>query len=625
MKKILFVVGIILSLGIILLPGHKSASGAFQESSGDSEIPIEILGEEPSLLNMELADGGLPPIPGVHNIQLLRVTRDRPDLAEADGWTYAHHHDLAVWGGRLYAAWGMTPKDEDYPPYKVVYASSADGQQWSQPAELFPRDLSWVLRFYFYRASNGRMLAMCSSKADQPAMLVREIKENHQLGKVYTLINPQPDLPVSFTEDTDPGFIEACKDAIGNKTLLEQSDRGNFLGDRKMKWHDITSPYGGFYPFGKGFCFYHRADGKLVGVCKMGFTTLSADEGETWSEPVLPPTLLTGAGKVWGQRTYDEKYALIYNPDGVNYLRYPLVLVQGEDGRIFKNMRVVHGENPRMRYPGLYKDIGPQYTRGLAEWSNDGSFDRDAIWIIYSVHKEDIWVSRIPLPLKSQAEVFPDHDFQQKNPGGTVEGWNVYSPKWAPVGVIPEPDNTSNYCLELKDGDPYDYSRAKCLFPPDSSVTVSLRIRPEQLDAQLEIELEDGYGRRPVRLVFSKTGQLHALGGDYSQSLGSYEAGKWIDLTLNCNQVKNTLDIALNGTIKARMKLSDASASPVQLLSLRTGAWRGKMTEEFRWNKEELQSDSNRGPVETGTDIPLANPAVFLIDDVKIQSKSYLQ
>jgi hypothetical protein len=144
------------------------------------------------------------------------------------------------------------------------------------------------------------------------------------------------------------------------------------------------------------------------------------------------------------------------------------------------------------------------------------------------------------------------------------------------------------------------------------------------VDAQLELELEDGYGRRPVRLVFSKTGQLHVLGGDYSKSLGPYKAGEWVDLTLNCNQVQNTFDIVLNGTIKARMKLADASARPLQVLSLRTGTWRGKMTEELRWNKEAVQSDSNRGPVETGTDIPMANPAVFLVDDVKIQTNTTL-
>lgn len=583
-------------------------------------MSIVIQGDEQSLINMDLADGGLPPVPGVHNIQLLRTSRDRPELAESEGWTYAHHHDLAAWEGRLYAAWAMTPKDEDYPPYKVLYATSSDGHNWTQPAELFPRDLSWALRFYYYRASNGRMLAMCASRVGELAMLVREISEDHQLGRVYTLINPQTDLPPLFTEDPDPGFIDACRDAIQNKPLLEQSDRGSFLGDRKMMWHNITAPYGGFYPFGKAFCFYHRADGKLVGVCKMGFTTVSSNEGKTWSEPVLPPTLLTGAGKVWGQGTGKGQYALVYNPDGVNFVRYPLVLVQGEDGQVFKDMRVVHGENPRMRYPGMYKDFGPQYTRGLAEWSNDGSFDPDALWLIYSVHKEDIWLSRIPLPLKSQASEFPDHDFQQSTSGSFVEGWNVYSPKWAPVSIVNEPDNEANLCLELRDGDPYDYARVKSLFPPDSSVTVSLRISPQQQDAQLEIELEDGYGRRPVRLVFSNTGQLHAFGGDYSQSLGSYEAGEWIDLSLYCNQVQNTFEISLNGNTKTRMKLSDASARPFQILSLRTGSWRGKMTEELRWNIEEVQSDSNRGPVETGSDVPVLKSAVFLVDNVKIQS-----
>ncbi len=68
------------------------------------------------------------------------------------------------------------------------------------------------------------------------------------------------------------------------------------------------------------------------------------------------------------------------------------------------------------------------------------------------------------------------------------------------------------------------------------------------------------------------------------------------------------------------MKLADAAAKPFQLLSFRTGAWRGKMTEDFRWNKEKKQSDSNRGTIETGTDIPLPDPAVFLVDNVKIRS-----
>jgi hypothetical protein len=42
---------------------------------------------------------------------------------------------------------------------------------------------------------------------------------------------------------------------------------------------------------------------------------------------------------------------------------------------------------------------GPQYVRGISEWSSDGSWKDDAMWVAYSVNKEDVWVSRIPIPI----------------------------------------------------------------------------------------------------------------------------------------------------------------------------------------------------------------------------------
>ena len=61
----------------------------------------------------------------------------------------------------------------------------------------------------------------------------------------------------------------------------------------------------------------------------------------------------------------------------------------------FRDMGVVFGDKPPMRYPGLHKSPGPQYFRGVSEWSSDGSWKDDAMWIAYSVNKEDIWVSRV--------------------------------------------------------------------------------------------------------------------------------------------------------------------------------------------------------------------------------------
>lgn len=61
---------------------------------------IELHGDEQHRLNLQLPDGGLKPVVGVQNIQVLRANCNQPEQADGDGWTYAHHQDLAVWKGR---------------------------------------------------------------------------------------------------------------------------------------------------------------------------------------------------------------------------------------------------------------------------------------------------------------------------------------------------------------------------------------------------------------------------------------------------------------------------------------------------------------------------------------------
>ena len=59
-------------------------------------------------------------------------------------------------------------------------------------------------------------------------------------------------------------------------------------------------------------------------------------------------------------------------------------------------MRVLHGELPKLRYEGLHKSDGPSYVRGINQWSSDGSrSDDEAVWLVFSVNKEDIWVARL--------------------------------------------------------------------------------------------------------------------------------------------------------------------------------------------------------------------------------------
>jgi hypothetical protein len=52
------------------------------------------------------------------------------------------------------------------------------------------------------------------------------------------------------------------------------------------------------------------------------------------------------------------------------------------------------------------------------------------------VNKEDIWVARISLPVKPDDTTFPTDDFAKSTPGAVASGWNLYSPKWAPVSLV---------------------------------------------------------------------------------------------------------------------------------------------------------------------------------------------
>ena len=104
--------------------------------------------------------------------------------------------------------------------------------------------------------------------------------------------------------------------------------------------------------------------------------------------------------------------------------------------------RIKTGKVPPMRFGGFWKDMGPQYMRGISE-----GFERpeDAVWVAYSVNKEDIWVARIPVPIAGEET--------EKEISG-FEDFGLYSPKWSSAKILSDR-------LRLRDADPYDYSKAE--------------------------------------------------------------------------------------------------------------------------------------------------------------------
>jgi len=559
--------------------------------------PIRIGGPEQSRLDFTLPDGGLPPVVGVRNIEVFRATRTAPGLADGQGWTYNHHVDMACWKGRLYVAWTSGEKDEDTWPWREVYSTSADGEHWSSPAELFPQGVSTPLRMHFFLAPNGRMLAVAglrlgltklSEKLKGP-LVVREILADHTLGPVFTLQMPSTrtdqDAPPLFSNSTDKGFVEACTQLLSNGPFLEQQDFGNLLGDRRMKWHGSDDKNMQL----KAMSFFHRKDDALVGVGKSGWVTVSTDEGRTWSRPVRPPSLITGNGKVWGQRTSDGRFALLYEPDKGK--RFPLVIVTGDDGVAFRDMRVVHGELPIERYEGANKNIGPQYARGVSEWSNDSSWKDTSLWMVYSVNKEDIWVSRIPVPVRAVQSKLPTDDFAD---------WNIYSPAWASVSVEPGKPNV----LQLEDRDPYDHAVAALVFPNGKKISVSFRLQAKQTSSGLmEIELLGDFGGvRPVRLGLGDDGKLSAVNGTNAVEIVSYTANQWMTFQIEADATVGKYTVTFDGKTVLKDAAFAQPAASLSRLVFRTG---------------DSSVVGKPATISVTNDVPVA-AATYLIEQVRI-------
>ena len=457
-----------------------------------TEPLLLITGDEQSRLDPALPDGGLPPAVGVQSFQVFRASPAvRPD---GNGWTYHHHVDLACWRGRLYVGWNSCEKDEDVWPSRELYSTSLDGRAWDAPRELFPQGISTPLRMYFFLASSDRMLAIAGMRSDthdtsedrKGPLIVREIFPDHTLGAVFALQGDSSTLD-PFDASLDPGFIAACRELLADTVFLEQQDRGRLLGERRMKWHDASAWPAGSVPgdndkwvAGKAYSFFRRPDGMLVGISKMGWTTTSRDDGKTWSQPSVPSTLITGKAKVWSQQTADGRYALVYNPSARN--RYPLAIATSDDGATFRDMRIVQGELPIQRYAGMHRSIGPQYVRGISRWSDDGSRRGESVmWLVYSMNKEDIWVSRVPVPVIADA----------------IDGnapWNLYSPKWAPATVIDDD-------VRLEDRDPYDHAAATKVLPEITDAAIRFEVLAEQIGAALHVDAYVKYEGLPATTI----------------------------------------------------------------------------------------------------------------------------
>ncbi len=568
------------------------AMGCLAALPASAQDRIHYTGSE--LANPAYHDGQLSPVVGVHNIQIMRANREFPDSSNGNGWTYNHQPMLAYWNGQFYYQYLCDPVDEHVPPSHTVLMTSKDGYHWTNPQIVFPeykvpdgytkagrqdvaKNLIAIMhqRVGFYVSKSGKLITMgnygvAMDKKDDPndgngiGRVVREIKKDGTYGPIYFIyynhgFNEKNTAFPYFKRSKDKAFVKACQEILDNPLYrmqwVEEADR-----------NDPIIPLNKEY---KAFNYYTLPDGKIACLWKHALTSISEDGGNNWAEPVLRAKgFVNSNAKIWGQRLSDGTYATVYNP---SEFRWPLAISLSKDGLEYTTLNLVHGEITPMRYGGNYKSYGPQYVRGIQE-GNGTPKDGD-LWVAYSVNKEDMWVSRIPVPVKLKAAAHADDDFSQFTELSQLTDWNIYSPVWAPVSL------DKNWLL-LQDKDPFDYAKIERKIPATKELKVAFDLQAGQNDkGTLQIEFLDENGIACSRLELTADGVFRAKGGSRFGNIMKYEAGKTYHVEALLSVANRSIQVFVDGK-KAGTRMFYAPVAAIERIAFRTGELRQFPTPE---------------------------------------------
>ena len=148
---------------------------------------------------------------------------------------------------------------------------------------------------------------------------------------------------------------------------------------------------------------YRKPDGNLVRLARDEYlshriyASISYDEGKNW-EIAQPTNIPDSPSRSVSGNLPNGLIYLIGNQVSepfdkaktvVHYRRDPLVISTSRDGITFDWAASIRTGKPETRYPGLHKGPGFQYPSAVVV--------DDKLWVVYSINKEDMSISSIPL------------------------------------------------------------------------------------------------------------------------------------------------------------------------------------------------------------------------------------
>ena len=348
--------------------------------------------QEPFGIADGLFDHEHQPYPGAESFTVFRA-EEGTDL-------YANGAVLTAFQDRFYCMWQASAHDEDSPDTHLVYAVSDDAEHWSPPIDLasartglsftsggwwnagdsliayvnvWPEGLEPRGGEAWYRASSDgvewsplRPVRM----ADGTPMAGILEQDPHLFGsRIVGAAHFQPGLQANpvFSDSPDgvTGWRKADFEATPFKTQTRELEPSVFQREDEalvMVFRDQESSYK-----------------KLAAV--------SHDRGETWSKAVETDFPDSRSKQCAGNLPEGTPF-LIGNP-GPGKDRAQLIVAMASDGKTFDAAWTLRNTPPERRFDGKAKTLGYSYPKALV--------DRDFLYVAYSVNKEEIAVTRLPL------------------------------------------------------------------------------------------------------------------------------------------------------------------------------------------------------------------------------------
>lgn len=326
---------------------------------------------------------------------------------------YSNQAMMAAFKGVIHMMWQNSPTDEDTDDTVVTWIYSNDnGDTWSAPVTLAKGDSKTYCTSGGWLVTEDKLIAYINvwNYGKQPLRVdyMTTTDGINWTERQHVKMADGTDLGCEFGQDPHifkngriicSGHFPTTKYPASKLMWpLYTDDPMGVTGWKKGKFNSIGKVTTTTYEQTQELepSFYQKASGSIVMTMrdqKSSYYVLaseSTDNGETWSRTVQT-TMPDSRSKQCAGNLPDGTAYIVNNPYRINKPRCPLSITLSNDGVTFTKSYLLRSldELPEQVYSGWAKTLGYSYPKAMVYNGH--------LWVSYSIQKERVGYSRIPL------------------------------------------------------------------------------------------------------------------------------------------------------------------------------------------------------------------------------------